>query len=277
MVLTDHRLPAGSWDTHCHVFGPAFEYPWAERRTYTPEEVPRETVFAMHDAIGAERAVIVHPACHGFDMGVTLDAIAATDGRYRGIALVDESMRDAELKRLHAGGIRGIRFNYAPSLGQAPSRETVLALAKRIAPLGWHILFHFDPAAIEGFEPLAAELPVPFVIDHLGRIRAEHGLDQAPFRALLRLARNERCWIKISGADRASSQDHGYDDSIPFAHALIEAIPQRILWGTDFPHPNIIGSMPQEGDLVALLRKFVPDEALRHAILTENPLPLYGN
>lgn len=270
------RLPAGSWDTHCHVFGPAADYPWAEPRPYTPEEAPRETLFALHAKFGIERAVIVHPTCHGTDMRVTLDAIAATEGRYRGIALVQPDISFAELEALHAGGIRGIRFNYTRRLGEVPSPELLLGLSERIAPLGWHIVLHFDPDDIPGFEAIAGELPVPYVIDHMGRIRAERGVDQEPFQALLRMAADPNCWIKISGADRASSEDRNYRDTVPFAQALVAAQPDRILWGTDFPHPGV--RMPvDEADLIELLGVFVPDEALRRRILIDNPERLYGN
>ncbi|WP_066800829.1 amidohydrolase family protein [Sphingomonas soli] len=271
-----HRLPAGSWDTHCHVFGPAADYPWAEPRTYTPAESSREALAEMHASIGADRAVIVHPACHGYDMRVTLDAIAASNGRHRGIALVPPEVTGAELRQLHAGGIRGVRFNYAPALGPVPSAANILSLADRIAPLGWHAVFHFDPQELPGFVAVAARLPVPYVIDHLGRIRVEGGLEQKPFATLLDLAEDPKCWIKISGADRASAAPPHYDDTIPFAQALIAAARDRILWGTDFPHPNVKGPVPREADLVALLRRFVPDEALLRRVLIDNPERLYG-
>ena len=271
------KLPAGSWDTHCHVFGPAADYPWAEPRPYTPAEAPRETLFALHAKFGVDRAVIVHPTCHGTDMRVTLDAIAATGGRYRGIALVQPDISFAELEALHAGGIRGIRFNYTRRLGEVPSPELLLGLSERIAPLGWHIVLHFDPDDMPGFEAIAGQLPVPYVIDHMGRIRAERGIDQEPFQALLRMAADPKCWIKISAADRASSEDRGYRDTVPFAHALIAAQPDRILWGTDYPHPGVRLPVPEEADLVELLHVFVPDEALRHRILIDNPERLYGN
>lgn len=271
-----HQLPAGSWDTHCHVFGPTAHYPWAASRTYTPAEVPREALFAMHSAIGVDRSVIVHPACHGFDMRVTLDAIAATNGRYRGIALVPDNVDFAELDRLHAGGIRGIRFNYARSLGSVPDTNTVLGLAERIAPLGWHIVLHFDPADLMGFESVARRLPVPYVIDHLGRIRVDGGLGQEPFQALLGIAVDPNCWIKVSGADRASAKPPRYRDTIPFVQALIDAAPDRILWGTDWPHPNVSGPAPRETNLIALLHAFAPDETVRRRILIDNPERLYG-
>lgn len=270
-------LPAGSWDTHCHVFGPADRFPWAEGRSYTPEEAPAEMLAAMHAAIGVSRAVIVHPACHGLDMTVTLDAIARSGGRHRGIALVATDIGAPELAALHDGGIRGIRFNFARALGQTPDPDTVLRLAERIAPLGWHAVFHFDPADLVEFGPLAERLPVPYVIDHMGRIRAEDGIDAAPFRALLGYAADPRCWIKISGADRASSGAAPYADVEPFARAIVAAAPDRVLWGTDWPHPNVRGPVPREADLIAFLTRVVPDGADRRRILIDNPDRLYGN
>lgn len=272
MIFSD-----GAWDTHCHVFGPARLYPWAPTRTYTPDEVPAAALAAMHEQIGIARAVIVHPACHGYDMRVTLDAIAASSGRHRGVALVRPDIGEPELHILHAGGIRGVRFNFARALGQVPDADIVLRLADRIAPLGWHAVFHFDPADLVRFAPLAARMPVPYIIDHMGRIRAEQGLESAAFTALLDYAQDERCWIKISGGDRASSEPPAYRDVEPFARAIVAAAPDRVLWGTDWPHPNISGPLPREPDLVSLLERVIPDAGLRTRILTDNPARLYGN
>lgn len=271
------KLPDGAWDTHCHVFGPAPLYPYASELAYEPEDRPREMLFAMHRSINVARGVIVQPGCHGLDMRVTLDAIAASGGTYRGVALVAEDVTFAELERLHAGGIRGIRFNYVPRLGPVPTHEAVRSLAKRIAPLGWHIVLHFEPAALASFEPLSRELEVPFVFDHFGRITVDGGLDQEPFQALLRMAENPHCWVKISAADRASNTPPHYRDVIPFAHALLENSPERILWGTDWPHPNVKGPLPAETDLVALLSEFIPDAGLRRRVLVDNPQLLYGS
>ena len=271
------KLPDGAWDTHCHVFGPSALYPYAADVAYAPEDRPREMLFAMHRSINAAHGVIVQPGCHGLDMTVTLDAIAASGGSYRGVALVAEDVSFAELERLHEGGIRGIRFNYVPRLGPVPSDDVVRSLAQRIAPLGWHIVLHFEPAALAAFEVLSRDLHVPFVIDHFGRITVDDGLDQEPFRALLRMADNANCWIKISGADRASREPPHYHDVIPFAHALLERSAERILWGTDWPHPNVKGPVPAEADLVTLLGEFMPDEGLRRRVLVDNPRVLYGS
>jgi predicted TIM-barrel fold metal-dependent hydrolase len=270
-----YRLPPGACDAHCHVFGPAGRYPYAPGRAYTPPDATAEELRRVHRTIGVERAVIVQASCHGTDNTAMLDAIAASGGAYRGIAIVDGGVTDDELARLHAGGIRGVRFNFVRHLGGAPDLDVFDAVLGRIERLGWHVVLHLDAEDILEHAARIGRLRVPFVIDHMGRVKAKGGLDQAPFRQLLRLMQNPLAWVKVCGAERVSSAGRPFADAVPFAAALIEAAPQRVLWGTDWPHPNISGDMPNDGDLVDLFALFTADAGLRRQVLVENPTRLY--
>lgn len=269
-------LPPGACDAHCHVFGPAEMFPYAPDRSYTPPDAPVEKLRRLHAKLGISRAVIVHASCHGTDMQVTLGAIAASAGRYRGVACVEDRVTDGELDRLHAGGIRGIRFNFVKHLGGVPDLKVFYRLLARIKPLGWHVVLHFDADDVVAQRDLLGRIDVPFIIDHMGRVKAADGLQQAPFRALLALYRdNPLAWIKICGAERISNGKRPFLDAVPFAQMLIEQDASRILWGTDWPHPNISKDMPNDGELVNLFVKICPDPALQRRILVDNPTRMY--
>jgi 2-pyrone-4,6-dicarboxylate lactonase len=269
-------LPAGACDAHCHVFGPASKFPYAADRSYTPPDAPVENLRRLHAKLGVSRAVIVHASCHGTDMDVTLDAIGSSDGRYRGVACVEDGVTERELERLHAGGIRGIRFNFVKHLGGVPDLRVFYRLVERIKPLEWHVVLHFDADDIVSQAELLGRIDVPFIIDHMGRVRAADGLEQAPFQSLLALYRNNPlAWIKVCGAERVSSGKRPFLDAVPFAQALIEEDASRILWGTDWPHPNITKDMPNDGELVNLFAQICPDPALQQRILVDNPSRMY--
>lgn len=270
-----YRLPPSACDAHCHVFGPASVFPYAPDRAYTPPDAPYEALVRLHGILGVERAVIVHASCHGSDMAVTLDAIARSGGRMRGVAVVDPGVTDAELAALDAGGIRGVRFNFVKHLGGMPDMAFFERVLAQVEPLGWHVVLHLDAEDVVELAPRIARIRIPFVIDHMGRVQAKKGLDQAPFRQLLELMRNPLAWVKICGAERVSSEGAPFRDALPFARALVEAAPDRVLWGTDWPHPNIAGDMPNDGDLVDLLAEAAPAEALRRRVLVDNPTRLY--
>jgi 2-pyrone-4,6-dicarboxylate lactonase len=270
------ELPPGTCDAHCHVFGPAAKFPYSADRSYTPPDAPVEMLRRLHARVGISRAVIVHASCHGTDMEVTLDAIASSQGSYRGVACVEDTVSDRELERLHAGGIRGIRFNFVKHLGGVPDLQVFHRLLERIAPFGWHVVLHFDAEDILAQQDLLARIAVPFIIDHMGRVKAAEGLDQPAFQALLNLYRsNPLAWIKVCGSERVSAGKRPFRDAVPFAKALIDADPGRILWGTDWPHPNITKDMPNDGELVDLFGEICPDEALRRRILVDNPTRMY--
>ena len=272
----DYRPPPGACDAHCHIFGPGDVYPYASDRSYTPPDAPLSRFKELQATLGLERAVLVNASCHGTDNTVILDAIAQSGGKYRGVANVDASISDAELERLDEGGIRGIRFNFVQHLGGTPDLNVFDKLVRRVKPLGWHVVLHFDAADLVEFDTLLRELPVPFVIDHMGRVPTKDGLEQRPFKILLETARMENCWVKICGAERISSAGPPFTDAVPFAQAILEVTPDRALWGTDWPHPNIKKHMPNDGDLVDLVPRFMPDEALQRKVLVDNPHRLYG-
>jgi predicted TIM-barrel fold metal-dependent hydrolase len=270
------RPPPGSCDAHCHIFGPADRYPYAPDRTYTPPDAPLGRLQQLQATLGLTRAVLVNASCHGRDNSVIVDAIAGSGGRYRGVANADDSFTEREFERLHQAGLRGVRFNFVKHLGGVPDMGEFERVLARIRPLGWHVDLHFDAADLLEFAGLLKRLPVSFIIDHMGRVPTRDGLAQAPFRQLLQLAAgNERCWIKISGAERISSAGPPFEDAVPFARALIEAAPDRILWGTDWPHPNIARYMPNDGDLVDLIPLMMPEPTLQRRILVDNPHRLY--
>lgn len=270
-----YRLPPGACDAHCHVFGPADRFPYAPDRAYTPPDAPFENLVRLHRVLGVERAVIVHASCHGSDMRVTLDGIARSGGAMRGVAVVDPGVTDGDLAALDVGGIRGVRFNFVRHLGGMPDMAFFERVLAQVEPLGWHVMLHLDAEDVVELAPRISRIRVPFVVDHMGRVKAKNGLDQAPFRQLLELMRNPLAWVKICGAERVSSAGAPFRDAVPFARALVEAAPDRVLWGTDWPHPNIAGDMPNDGDLVDLLAEAVEDEAVRRRVLVDNPTRLY--
>ena len=271
-----HPLPTGAWDSHCHVFGPAAQFPYATDRSYTPPDASYEQLRALHEYLGFSRAVIVQASCHGSDNRAMLDAIARSEGRYRGVAIVDGSETDAQLAELDAGGVRGVRFNFVAHLGGAPDLEVFDRTVERLAPLGWHVVLHLDAQDIVTYADRLKRIPVPFIIDHMGRIKAQDGIEQPSFIALLDLMKNPLAWVKVCGAERVSIGRRPFDDAIPFAERLIQAAPDRVLWGTDWPHPNISKDMPNDGGLVDLMFRFCADPVLRQKLLVDNPLKLYG-
>lgn len=270
------KAPPGACDAHCHVFGPAAKFPFADGRTYTPPDAPFEALQELHRILGIERAVIVQATCHGTDNRATMDAIARSQGQYRGVAIVDDSFTERDFEQMDAGGIRGIRFSFARHIGSAPDFGQVQRITEKIAPLGWHVVLYLEAEDIIENAKTLAKLPVSVVIDHMGRVKTAGGTRQKAFQLLLSLVRGEDFWVKICGAERISSEGPPYVDAIPFAEALIQAAPSRVLWGTDWPHPNIDGLMPNDGDLMNLLARSAPSETVRNRILVDNPARLYG-
>jgi len=269
--------PPLACDAHCHVFGPPEKFPYAADRPYTPAEpAPRERLARLHAHLGLSRAVIVQATPHGADNRAVLDAIAASGGTCRGVALVGTDVTDRELEALHAGGVRGVRFNFVRHLGGAPDPVFFDRTVNRVKGLGWHVELHFDAEDIGTHRELLGHMPVPYVIDHMGRVKSAGGLDQPPLKWLLELLRDERAWVKVSGGERVSSGGHRpFHDAIPIARAIIAAAPDRVLWGTDWPHPNVPGAMPDDGELVDLFAAFCTDEGLRRKVLVDNPARLY--
>jgi len=271
-----YQVPPNATDAHCHIFGPADTYPYAADRTYTPPDAPLSHFKQLQSILGLTRAVLVNASCHGRDNRVIVDAIAQSGGKYRGVANADRSFSEHDFQQLHAQGFRGVRFNFVKHLGGVPDMSEFHYVLERIRPLGWHVDLHFDAVDLPEYDDLLKGLPVPFIIDHMGRVPTKNGLEQEPFKILLALARNnERCYVKISGSERISSAGPPFTDAIPFAQALIAAAPDRMLWGTDWPHPNIAKHMPNDGDLVDLIPLMMPDAATQKRILVDNPHRLY--
>jgi len=270
-------VPPKACDAHCHVFGPAKRFPFSPDRSYTPPDASFETMQGLQKVLGIERAVIVQATCHGTDNTAALDAIARSSGRYRGVAIVDDSFSNEDFNTLNEGGIRGIRFSFARHIGNAPDFTTVRRITDRVAPFGWHVVIYMEAPDIVEHAQTLVDLPLPVVIDHMGRVKTEDGIDQKPFQLLLGLLKEKKdFWVKICGAERISTQGKPFHDAVPFAQACIAAAPDRVLWGTDWPHPNIDGYMPNDGDLLDLLSLHAPDEKIRRRILVDNPAHLYG-
>ena len=269
------KAPTGSIDTHTHIFGPAAQYPFAAKRPYSPPDAGLEMFRALHQKIGVERAVIVNATVHGTDNRVVTDAIAESGGNYKGIANINAEMSDAELVALGKAGICGCRFAFLRRLGGVGDMKLFRTLVDRVAAIGWHVDIYLEAGTIREFVPILKALPVTYVIDHMGTIGAARGLDDAEFKALLDLqASDERCWIKITGPERASATGAPFHDAVPFARRLIDNAPDRVIWGTDWPHPNV-KFMPNDGDLVDLIPLYAPDESVRHKLLVRNPERLF--
>ena len=274
-VKPKYTPPPGACDGHCHIFGPASRFPYAPERRYTPQDAGRGTLAALHRRIGLTRAILVQASCHGTDNSAMLDALEWAKGRWRGVAMVKKDVTDLELTTLHEAGVRGVRFNFVAHLGGAPDLKNVQAVIARVTPLGWHIQLHLDAEDIETYRDFLKSLRVPFIIDHMGRVEAKHGLDQKPFRQLLDLMKNELAWIKVSGPERVSSSGKPFHDAMPFARALIAAAPDRVLWGTDWPHPNLKNHMPDDGLLVDYIPQIATTSELQNKLLVANPMRLY--
>lgn len=269
------KLPVGACDAHVHVFGPRARFPFAEGRSYTPSDAPKELLFKLHEQLGIQHCVIVQPACHGFDNSVTADAIAATGGSYKGVGLVPLTISDAELRRLDAAGLCGARFHYMGHLASGPRIDEVITFAKRLAGIGWHLQIHMEASLIAELAPTLRRSPVPVVVDHMGRLDASLGMEQPAFKALLALLNDKKVWVKVSGADRVTREGPPYRDAVQFARRLVTEFGDRCVWGTDWPHPNHQGPIPDDGTLVDVLTEIAPSDSARRAILVDNPQRFY--
>jgi 2-pyrone-4,6-dicarboxylate lactonase len=272
----EFKMPPKSCDTHCHVFGPAHKFPYSADTTYIPPDAPREKLKELHDKLGVERVVIVQASCHGTDNSAMLDAIAHNKKTYRGVCMASDDYTDKDFEDLHEGGVRGIRFNFVQHLGGKPDIENMKKVVKRVKALGWHLVIHVDAQDLITFEDLFASFDLPKVIDHMGRVPTSGGIRQKPFQILLDFMKREDFWVKVCGSERISAGGPPFYDAVPYAMALIDVAPDRILWGTDWPHPNISKHMPNDGDLVDLVPLFARDKTLQKKVLVDNPQRLYG-
>lgn len=277
-------LPAGAVDAHCHVFGPAAEFGYAPGRKYTPCDAGKAQLFALREHLGFARSVIVQASCHGTDNSAMLDALAHSGGSARGVASAARSVSDAQLQALHAAGVRGLRFNFLRRLVDPVPRSELLEIATRIAPLGWHVVLYFEAQDLPGLWDFFAALPLPLVVDHMGCPDVRQGVDGPGFALFLRLLREHpQVWTKLSCPERLSvsgppalaGQTRPYADVIPFARRLMHEFPQRVLWGSDWPHPNLQQHMPDDGLLVDWIEHIAPTPQLREQLLVDNPMRLY--
>lgn len=273
------EMPPGSCDTHFHIFGPPERFPWApaSARVYTPPAAPFEHYRKLADHLGIDRGVVVQPMAHGHDNYVTLDAIARSGGRLRGVAKVDDSFDYAALAVLHTGGIRGVRFNMIADSGGKVDLPLFESVIKKIQPLGWSVTFHLRPTELIEHAIWLQAIEIPLIIDHFARVKFSDGPDQDAFLVLLELMHQDNIYTKISCAERNSTMGSPYLDALAFAHALVDVAPDRLLWGTDWPHSQRFepGLMCDDGELVDLLPMMVPDAATRQKILVDTPARLF--
>ena len=271
------RLPPGAVDAHCHVFGPGNAFPYAPERKYTPCDASADQLFALRDFLGFSRNVVVQATCHGADNRAMVDALERANGLARGVATVRESVTDAELRELDAAGVRGVRFNFVKRLVDTTPRDVLERIAARIAPLGWHIVIYFEAVDLPELYDFFASLPTTVVVDHMGRPDTGKPVDGPEFQLFVKLMRERpTIWSKVTCPERLTrSGPPGYDDVVPFARHLVEAFPERVLWGTDWPHPNLKSHMPDDGQLVNFIPRIAPTAALQQALLVDNPMRLY--
>ena len=271
------RLPAGAVDAHCLVFGPGDVFPYSPDRKYTPCDAPAEKLFALRDYLGFARNVIVQASCHGPDNRALVDALNKAGDKARGVAVLDPAVTDEELKALDAAGVRGTRFNFLPRLADEAPHEVYKAVADRVARLGWHIVVYFEAHDLERLRALLLSFPTKIVVDHLAVPDVSKPVDANPdfdaFRKLM--ADHDNIWVKVTCPERISKLGPPYDDFVPYGKALVDGFPDRVIWGTDWPHPNMRTHMPDDGKLVDMIPKIATTAEKQQALLVDNPMRLY--
>ena len=277
-------LPAGAVDAHCHVFGPGAEFPYAPERKYTPCDAGKAQLFALRDHLGFARNVIVQATCHGADNHALVDACRASSGSARGVATVRRGVTDAELQALHDAGVRGVRFNFVKRLVDFTPKDELAEIAARIARLGWHVVIYFEAQDLPELWGFFTALPTTVVVDHMGRPDVAKPVDGPEFELFVKLLREHpNMWSKVSCPERLSlggpkalnGERAAYRDVVPFARRIVETFPERVLWGTDWPHPNLKDHMPDDGLLVDFIPHVAPTVELQRKLLVDNPMRLY--
>ncbi len=271
------KVPSGAVDAHCHVFGPAEQFPFAPERKYTPCDASKGQLFALRDFLGFERNVVVQATCHGTDNRALVDALVHSGDRARGVAAVDRNVTDADLRSMHGAGVRGTRFNFVRRLVDFTPREVLADIASRITPLGWHVVVYFEAQDLPELWDFFTTLPATVVVDHMGRPDVTKPIDGPEFELFVDLLREHpNIWTKVSCPERLSkSGPPKYDDVVPFAKRIVETFPDRVLWGTDWPHPNMKSHMPDDGKLVDFLPRIATTPELQRKLLVDNPMRLY--
>jgi len=278
------KLPPGSVDAHCHVFGPGAQFPYAPERKYTPCDASKEQLFALRDHLGFDRNVIVQATCHGADNRALVDALHASAGRARGVATVKRNVSDEELQALHAAGVRAVRFNFVKRLVDFTPKDELMEIAARVHQWGWHVVIYFEAADLPELWDFFTSLPTAVVVDHMGRPDVSKPVDGPQFELFLRFMREHaNVWAKVSCPERLSitgpsardGEQAAYRDVVPFARRVVELFPDRVLWGTDWPHPNLEDPMPDDGLLVDFIPHIAPTVELQRKLLVDNPTRLY--
>ena len=278
------KVPPGSVDAHCHVFGPGDDFPYAPERKYTPCDASAAQLFALRDRLGFDKNVVVQATCHGADNRAMVDALKSSNGRAKGIATVKRSISDAELKELHDAGVRGVRFNFVKRLVDFTPKDELLEIANRIAPLGWHVVIYFEAVDLPELWDFFTALPTTVVVDHMGRPDVGKPIDGPEFELFLKFMREHtNVWSKVSCPERLSltgpkalnGEQAAYQDVVPFARKVVESFPDRVLWGTDWPHPNLKDHMPDDGLLVDFIPQIATTAELQRKLLVDNPTRLY--
>ena len=272
----DFIPPAGAVDAHCHVFGPAAEFPFAPERKYTPGDAGKDKLFALRDRLGLARNVIVQASCHGKDNSAMIDALQASGGMARGVAVVAHDISDDALDSMDAAGVRGVRFNFVKRLVDATPRELFLRTAERVQRLGWHIVVYFEAPDLADLTPFLKELSGVVVVDHMGRPDVKRPVEGPDFGMFVDLmVTMPNLWTKVSCPERLTAAGPPYDDVVPFQRHLVETFTDRVLWGTDWPHPNMKSHKPDDGLLVDHIARIAPTPELQQALLVSNPMGLY--
>jgi 2-pyrone-4,6-dicarboxylate lactonase len=271
------KVPAGAVDAHCHVFGPGAEFPFAPERKYTPCDASKQQLYALRDHLGFARNVVVQATCHGADNRAMVDALIHSGGKARGVATVKRSVTDAELQAMHDAGVRGVRFNFVRRLVDTTPRDVLMSIAQRIAPLGWHVVIYFEAQDLPELYEFFTSLPTVVVVDHMGRPDVTKPAEGPEFALFVKLMREHtNFWSKVSCPERLSKVGPPYyEDVVPFGRKLVETFPDRVLFGTDWPHPNMKSHMPDDGHLVDYAAKIATTPELQRKLLVENPMRLY--
>jgi 2-pyrone-4,6-dicarboxylate lactonase len=278
------QLPAGAVDAHCHVFGPGAEFPYAPERKYTPCDAGKAQLFALRDHLGFDKNVIVQATCHGSDNSALVDALKASNNKARGVATVKRNVTDAQLQEMHAAGVRGTRFNFVKRLVDFTPKDELMEIAQRIAPLGWHVVIYFEAVDLPELWDFFTALPTTVVIDHMGRPDVTKPIDGPEFELFVKMMRDHpNMWSKVScperltvtGPNALNGEQNAYKDVLPFAKRIVETFPDRVLWGTDWPHPNLKNHMPDDGLLVDFIPHIATTKELQQKLLVDNPTRLY--
>lgn len=277
-------LPHGAVDAHCHVFGPGAQFPYAPERKYTPCDASKDQLFALRDHLGFSRNVVVQATCHGADNRAMLDACLSSAGKARGVATIQRHISDAEIQTMHEAGVRGVRFNFVKRLVDFTPKDELLEIASRIAHWGWHVVIYFEAQDLPELWDFFVSLPTTVVVDHMGRPNVSQSIHDAEFQLFLKLMHeHDHIWSKVTCPERLSLTGpkalHGeraaYRDVIPFARHVVNTFPDRVLWGTDWPHPNLKDHMPDDGLLVDFIPHIATSTALQQQLLVDNPMRLY--